>query len=96
MNKKYNYGDRLILIKPQRGKPDIAFVVSDDEDYLIKLSAKFPYVPGDPHFFVNVAAIENNWRHEKDGVQLTLFKGIPGKMPSKKRAKSVRRNNFKF
>jgi hypothetical protein len=68
---KYPYGQRVFL-KKGMGKPKVAYVVSKDDDYLVKLAPEFPYKPGDKHFFVHIAILEKNWRHESDGIQQNL------------------------
>jgi hypothetical protein len=80
----YRYGDELMLHNRQHlAYPEQVYVVSKEEgDYLIKLSEKFPYVPGDPHFFIHLSRIAKHYRHAKKGVQIGLFANCKKRKPS--------------
>ncbi len=55
--------------------PVEAFIVSDDEDYLVKMSTKFPYNVGvHDHFFVHINKLDKWWIPAKKGVQTEIFK----------------------
>ena len=68
---KYSYGQRLLLLRGS-GKPKAAYIVSKDEDHLVKLSEVFPYVPGSKHFFVHIEKLRTNWRLESEGIQAEM------------------------
>ncbi len=71
---KYYYGQLMIYIGAISGKPKQAYVVSKDEDYLVKMSIHFPYIPGThDHFFVNSGILEKRWRPAEKGIQTKLF-----------------------
>lgn len=71
---KLTYGQRLIKIKKHnRQWPQMVYVVSKDDDYLVKLSTRWPYVPGiDPKFFMNITQIPRVYRPAEQGEQMTL------------------------
>ena len=67
------YGQRLFARRHLIGKPHSAYVVNNDDDFLVKMSEKFPYTPGDPHFFVHADRLNKNWRGEREGLQMKIF-----------------------
>ncbi len=69
--RKYHFGQKLYERKSNR----CAYVVSPnaEHEYLIQLSDFFPYkVNEHKSFFKHVAILNKYWRHEKEGVQVTL------------------------
>jgi hypothetical protein len=64
----------LLINKRIIGMPKEAFIVSDDEDYLVKMSTKFPYNVGDDHFFVHINNLDKWWIPAEKGVQTEIFK----------------------
>jgi hypothetical protein len=65
----------MVFKKPLSGKIKEAYIVGNTEnEYLIKMSESFPYIPGThTHFFVNIEVLMKKWIHAKEGLQAKLF-----------------------
>lgn len=66
------YGDLWIRTRNVIGKPQCAYILNKEDDYLIKLSENFPD-HGGKFFFVNKVLFLRNWKPAK-GFQLNMFK----------------------
>lgn len=69
-----HYGQQLVL-KHGLGKPLIAYVAQrEPDDYLVKLSITWPYIPGVTRsFFVHVDKLDTYYDHPNVGEQAQLF-----------------------
>ncbi len=70
---KTHYGQRLIL-KKGINKPKTAYVLTHDEDYLVKLTDTWPHMPGLSRvFFIHRDVLDRFYVTEQQGIQMKLF-----------------------
>lgn len=69
------FGQMLLMHRSIIGKPDAVYVATSqpNEDYLIKLCFKWPYISGEDHFFMHRDRLKRHYRDNKIGIQTELF-----------------------
>jgi hypothetical protein len=74
-NPQYCFGQKFIRTQPMAGKPEQAYIVQKyTGDYLIKMSAHFPFEDGvHTYFYVHIHQLRKVWIPAIVGIQSELF-----------------------